>query len=902
MKKRNRMGSRFLSFILIVSVLFTMQGFPILAETVDFGNVTEVSVEQPDTEKSEDLVSEISNLPEPAQEQEIGGSETAETEGSGLDGTEEPSRISEMEQETEGSGVSKPEDNPAIEDTQALLLEESEKEVYAAGAGQPSNPVHHCTKKNDGSDYTDWSYVYFGSYPQTEVTGSDLTSAIIGADYDGNGDAWVDGTKYRRISKSDANNDYYFGSNTYRYFKWERIKWKVLQNNGSTLFVVADKGLDCKDYNEEYKSITWENCTLRNWLNGIFYNTAFSNAEQAAVEGRNNISDKVYLLSIGEVTDQSYGFCEGYGTYSVSRRVKISDYTHAMGASSSFDTYQGNSDWWLRSSGGEMALIVYYYGYVDSYGVHNVDYSSDAVVPALHIDLSSNLWSSTDDGTSGEGGNGEDGGSTDVGNAKVSCIEQKEIRTGKEDFLFLSIHADKESELDAVKNVAEITVSDTSVFSAEKGSLSKGLAPTSAGATDAIWTLKLKGLKPGNAKIEIKLKGNIAASCDVTVTTSTGKSPIPVDSNDPAQVSKAVAFKLSDYMSDIEGENATIYGPTLDIIGKQFSLFQIDASTKIGTDNLKAEVSYDVEKKLVKVLVGVSTSGKAGIDGTTDNRMCNASWSEEYNQFKSLYKQMTGLEAKKSNGNGTYWNQFQKLKGKMNRFQCKLMVDANMWASGYMEWSYESGELKFSEGGFVEQATLEVGFKQYVPQAPLVYWFINVTADEKGNFLFKKAGDALAADFSLTPSLAAEIGVGAGKSEGKYQTYLEASMEAILAANIANKDPKLTVNLTGNLHARAYALGYEFVDETLPFANVQLYPGENSRAFRTRTVAIGDVNDPYKDAKPLARDYLAEPETAPAALSMANAYLYEQNNIYPYCEPHLFALSGRTFSPSLCGR
>ncbi len=741
-----------------------------------------------------------------------------------------------------------------------------------------------------------------------------MTSAIVGASYDGNGDAWVDGTKYRRISKSDTNYDGYFGDSTYRYFKWERIKWRVLKNDGSTLFLVADRGLDCKDYHDPGRSITWENCTLRNWLNGTFYNTAFSKAEQGVVmsqdvvnednpdyntEGGNNTIDKVFLLSIGEVTDHCYGFCEDFNVYSTSRWMQPSNFASAVGT----DTYIGNfpgsntkCDWLLRSPGRMVddVAAVCYDGEVISSGVYVYDNSS-AVVPALHINLSSNLWSSADDGTSGTGGGSGTGGNTDIGSTTVSCLKTKAIRSGKEDFLFLYIHGDKESELDAVKNTAEITVSDTSILTAEKGSISKGLAPTSAGATDAIWTLKLKGLKPGNAKIEVKLKGNIAASCDVTVTTSTGKSPIPVDSNDPAQISKAVAFKLSDYMSDIEGENATIYGPTLDIIGKQFSLFQIDVSTKIGTDNLKAEVSYDVEKKLVKVLIGVSTSGKAGIDGTTDNRMCNASWSEEYNQFKSLYKQMTGLQAKKSNGNGTYWNQFQKLKGKMNRFQCKLMVDADMWASGYMEWSYESGELKFSEGGFVEQAALKVGLKQYVPQAPLVYWFISVTADEKGNFLFHKAGDTLAADFSLTPSLAAEIGVGAGKSEGKYQTYIEASMEAILAANIANKDPKLTVNLTGNLHAKAYALGYEFVDETVPFADVQLYPGENSRAFGMRTLAIGDVNDPYKDAKLLSREYLEEPERAAVALSMAGTYMYEQNNIYPYCEPHLFALSGGRF-------
>lgn len=223
---------------------------------------------------------------------------------------------------------------------------------FSAWAGeatpdQPANPVHHCTKKNDGTDDTDWSYIHFGSYPQTEVTGGDLTAAITGANYDANGDAWVDGTKYRRISKSDTCKDDYFGGRTYRYFVWEPIKWKVLQNDGSTLFVMADQGIDCKNFNEEWISVTWENCTLRSWLNSTFYSTAFSAEEQSAVvaqtvstednpeneiEGGNDTFDKVYLLSTEEVTSPAYGFCEDYSTYSVSRRVQASDFANAMGA------------------------------------------------------------------------------------------------------------------------------------------------------------------------------------------------------------------------------------------------------------------------------------------------------------------------------------------------------------------------------------------------------------------------------------------------------------------------------------------------------------------------------------------------------------------------------------------
>ena len=72
----------------------------------------------------------------------------------------------------------------------------------AGGREMPKNPVHHCTGKGDGTDITDWSYVYFGSYPQTEITGDALTAEITGASYDGNGDAWVDGVKYHLIPNS----------------------------------------------------------------------------------------------------------------------------------------------------------------------------------------------------------------------------------------------------------------------------------------------------------------------------------------------------------------------------------------------------------------------------------------------------------------------------------------------------------------------------------------------------------------------------------------------------------------------------------------------------------------------------------------------------------------------------
>ena len=319
------------------------------------------------------------------------------------------------------------------------------KAMENAKTGTFANPIHHCTKKNDGTDYTDFSYIYFGSYPQSEITDSVTIAAIdnaiatSGIAADAGMDVWVNGVKYRRISKNDTNYDGWFDdvpNNGYRYFKWEWMKWKVLNNDGNTLFVVADRAIDCKEYNEEYKSITWENSAIRDWLNNSFYNTAFSSNEQSAVvaqnivnednlswgtEGGNHTSDDIYLLSISEVTNETYGFCSKYRTDSMSRKMKASDYANARGTwRGSRSDYEGNCSWWLRSPGrySHIAAEVGRNGYVNRSG-SDVRSSAVGICPALHINLSSDIWLTEDDGTSGKGGNGAKASKGELPNASV---------------------------------------------------------------------------------------------------------------------------------------------------------------------------------------------------------------------------------------------------------------------------------------------------------------------------------------------------------------------------------------------------------------------------------------------------------------------------------------------------
>ncbi|MCR4594265.1 MAG: toll/interleukin-1 receptor domain-containing protein, partial [Clostridiales bacterium] len=174
----------------------------------------------------------------------------------------------------------------------------------------------------------------------------------------------------------------------------EEIEWKVLAVNGNKALIISQYALDCKQYNNTYTDTTWENCTLRTWINGMFYDTAFGadhkkmiadstvtsdkNPEYSTSPG-NNTTDKVFLLSITEVND--------YFASDSARQCQGTAYCYAQGACQASN---GNCWWWLRAPGyySDFAAYVYFDGSVFSYGndVYN-DFS--AVRPALWINLES---------------------------------------------------------------------------------------------------------------------------------------------------------------------------------------------------------------------------------------------------------------------------------------------------------------------------------------------------------------------------------------------------------------------------------------------------------------------------------------------------------------------------------
>ena len=249
------------------------------------------------------------------------------------------------------------------------------------------NPKIEDDSSTESGKKVTWDCLWFGSYPQSKITkkDGDIYTTLKNTDnWDKNGDALIDNIKYHKTKKS--------------YFKYEPIKWRVLQSENQEAFLLSDVILDKKAYDESYEYITWEESSLRAWLNEKFMNRTFSAEEKEKIniteivnqdnpaygtEGGNNTSDKIFLLSSAEVDEKEDGKKYGF----------LNDETRKCKANS-FSEME-IAFWWLRSPGynSSSATEVFGYGRINRDG-NNVYDNIAGVRPALHLNLSSsNLFS-----------------------------------------------------------------------------------------------------------------------------------------------------------------------------------------------------------------------------------------------------------------------------------------------------------------------------------------------------------------------------------------------------------------------------------------------------------------------------------------------------------------------------
>lgn len=184
--------------------------------------------------------------------------------------------------------------------------------------------------------------------------------------------AELDGVAYWRVdldraTGEDREQHYRWEySRPWHYFRVSPIRWRVLDVQDGSALSLADRVLDCVPLNIVDEAVTWQDCTLRSWLNGYgaevnragvdytgtgLIDRAFTRKKRAAIlttrcENADNRSygtdsgadteDRLFILPNAQALDSEdagrYGFEPGRDHDDPARRFTSTLYAKLMGA------------------------------------------------------------------------------------------------------------------------------------------------------------------------------------------------------------------------------------------------------------------------------------------------------------------------------------------------------------------------------------------------------------------------------------------------------------------------------------------------------------------------------------------------------------------------------------------
>ena len=154
----------------------------------------------------------------------------------------------------------------------------------------------------------------------------------------------------------------------------ELIKWRVLRVDSDRMLVLSEKILDARQYHSDHaQGAPWQSSDLRRWLNGEFYERAFSDSDKAHVMkcvnpyyknpefpgvAGSETTDYVFCLSILEAEDyllSSYVSLLAEPTAYAKAKI-ISANPSPVNPADVITDPDARRPWWLRTNGWDLWL------------------------------------------------------------------------------------------------------------------------------------------------------------------------------------------------------------------------------------------------------------------------------------------------------------------------------------------------------------------------------------------------------------------------------------------------------------------------------------------------------------------------------------------------------------------
>ena len=150
-----------------------------------------------------------------------------------------------------------------------------------------------------------------------------------------------------------------------------KYEWRVLDRQNDKTLIITKKIIEQSPYHNSYRAITWADCSLREYLNGEFYDK-FSPADRSRIipvinkntdnqwygtNGGEDTQDSIFLLSIEEVA------CKYFGDSSANLYYQKENKRYWFERKDENNSKRrAGGWWWLRSPGRNGVKAVYIHG------------------------------------------------------------------------------------------------------------------------------------------------------------------------------------------------------------------------------------------------------------------------------------------------------------------------------------------------------------------------------------------------------------------------------------------------------------------------------------------------------------------------------------------------------------
>lgn len=312
-----------------------------------------------------------------------------------------------------------------------------------------------------------------------------------------------------------------------------------------------------------------------------------------------------------------------------------------------------------------------------------------------------------------------------------------------------------------------------------------------------------------------------------------------------------------------------VSGPTIDILGTEISLFELNVGLEVPATGIYMESCFDEKERKTKIVFGRRINGES-IE-TTGGRE-----KEKGKKFKEAYEEVKKTYYAMGENNAEFTRRYNGMKGSLLDNNGKIGFDTNNKFFGFLEFDTDTGKLLESGLGFVSDANYSVSWP--IASVPTLYFKFELKGQFQGETrlicdlkdvgVYDVAGEV---EISIQPNFGVEENIFVARAYAGLNGTIKGNLK--LPAN-SFKDAfsaYLNAGAFFEYNAFVWANRWDWV-----FKEWKIYPQEE-----LQTAAFSISQNDLKFIEPL-------PQTSAYALS--NEPNVFKNNMQIYCLPQIINL------------